>query len=126
MYKLGHQTKHWQREKYIYFFPTAFIWCSLLQKCNTGWSILQFFLLCLERNHSQIFKCNSCKKCFIRCLCSWYNLLRSMFLKLCDNWKTLFFIRAYCYSEFLSNTVFFCALKQVFWKKAILSLLSLQ
>ena len=64
-------------------------------------SILQVLLVCLKRNHSQIFKDSSCKKIFLQCLCYWYNLLRRMFSILCDTWKTIFLIKVYWYSVFL-------------------------
>ena len=36
---------------------------------------------------------------FLQCVCYWYNLLRWMFFILCDNWKTLLFMKVYRYSE---------------------------
>ena len=53
-----------------------------------------FLALSLKRNGSQTFKCSSSNKPFLQCICYWYNLLRQKcFFILCDNWKTLFFIK---------------------------------
>ena len=39
------------------------------------------------------------KAIFLQCVCYWHNLLRWMFFLVCDNWKTLLFVKVYRYSE---------------------------
>ena len=85
------------------------------KKTHTDQSILQTFLLCLNKNVWQTFKSSSCKKVFPKCVYHWYNLLRWMFFVPCDNWKT-FFIQIYCYPEVWFNGHVLHSLEQVFWK----------
>ena len=42
----------------------------------------------------KLSKVAAAKKVFLQCVCYRYNLLRSMFFILCDNWKTLFFSKS--------------------------------
>ena len=73
------------------------------KKTRTDQSIPRLFLCCLKRNDPQTFKSGSCENPFLQCVCYWYDLLRWMFFILCDNWKTIFFIKVYRYSESFSN-----------------------
>ena len=57
------------------------------------------FLLCLKRNDPHTFKMAAAKNPFLRCERYWYNLPRWMFFILCDNWKSLPFVKVYHYSE---------------------------
>ena len=52
-------------------------------------------LFCLKRIDSQTFKRSNCKKRFLQCLCHSYNSLLKMFFIPRDNWRALFFIKAY-------------------------------
>ena len=56
-----------------------------------------------KRNGSQTFTCSTSNKPFVQCICYWYKLLRTMLFILCDNWKTLFFMKIYRYSEGFSS-----------------------
>ena len=44
------------------------------------------------------------------CVFYWYNLLRGIFYISCDNWKTLLFIKVYCYPEGLFQSPCYCVL----------------
>ena len=57
------------------------------------------FLICLKRSSPRTFKSGSYKNTFLQWVRYWYNLLRWMFFILCDNWKTLLFVKVYRYSE---------------------------
>lgn len=57
-------------------------------------------------------KCESSKAAIAKstspqCICYRRNLLRWMFLILCDNLKTLFYCKVYCYSEVFCTAMFF-------------------
>ena len=56
-----------------------------------------------ETNDLETLKCSSCNKLFLQCVCHWYGLFQWMFFILCDNWKRIFFIKVYRYSEGFSN-----------------------
>ena len=106
IYTLVHQTKYLHR-KTKFSFHKQYLFDLLLPRnvneTHTEQSILQTFLLCLERNVSQTFKISSCKKVFPKCVYHWYKLLWWMFFIPCDNWKTLFFIQIYRYLEVCYN-----------------------
>ena len=57
-------------------------YASLLQKPNF-W----------KKNDLQTCKSGSCKNLFVQCVRYWCNLLRWIFFILCDNWKTLIFLK---------------------------------
>ena len=56
---------------------------------------------------------------FLQRVCYWYNLLRWMFFILCDNWKTLLFMKVCRYSEIFLSAMLLLFLKPVFWKKSV-------
>ena len=68
---------------------------EIQKKTRTDQSIPRICLLCLKRNDPQTFKSGSCKNSFLQCVCYCYNLLRWMFFVLCDNWKTLLFMKVW-------------------------------
>ena len=76
------------------------------------------------RNDPQAFKSGSWKQSFLQCVCYWYNLLRWMFFILCDNWKTLLFIKVYRYCGIFLYAMLLLSLKPVFWKKSVFYALS--
>ena len=84
-------------------FHKQYLFCLLTsrnaKKTRTDHSIPLVFLLCLKRNDLQTLKSGSCKISFLQCVRYWYNLLRWMFLILCDTWKTLLFVKVYRYSD---------------------------
>ena len=84
-------------------YPFDLVFWRNAKKSHTDQSILQTFLLCVERNNSQTFKSNSFKKVFLKCIYHSYNLLQQMFFIACDNSKTLFFIQIYFYLEVSYN-----------------------
>ena len=96
------------------------------KKTRTDQSIPRVFLLCLKRNDPQTFTSASCKNPFLQCVCYWYNLLRWMFFILCDNWKTLLFMKVCRYSEIFLSAMLLLSLKPVFWKKSVFYALSPQ
>ena len=99
---------------YFVFWPL-----EMQKKTRTDQSIPRVFLLCLKRNDPQTFTSASCKNPFLQCVCYWYNLLRWMFFILCDNWKTLLFMKVCRYSEIFLSAMLLLSLKPVFWKKSI-------
>ena len=105
----------------IYF---VFLPLEMQKKTQTDQSIPCVFLLCLKRNDPQTFKSGSCKNPFLQCVCYWYNLLRWMFFILCDNWKTLLFMKVCRYSEIFLSAMLLLSLKPVFWKKSVFYALS--
>ena len=104
----------------IYF---VFLPLEMQKKTRTDQSIPRVFLLCLKRNdpHS-----GSCKNPFLQCVYYCYNLLRWMFFVLCDNWKTLLFMKVCRYSEIFLSAMLLLSLKPVFWKKSAFYALSPQ
>ena len=79
-----------------------------------------FLALSLKRNGSQTFKCSSSNKPFLQCICYWYNLLRQKcFFILCDNWKTLFFIKIIAALRAFPAAMFPRSLREVVWKRSI-------
>ena len=62
-----------------------------------------FLVLSLKRNGPQTFRCSSSNNPFLQYICYCCNLLRWMFFILCDNWKTLLFIKVHRYSEGFSS-----------------------
>ena len=107
----------------IYF---VFLPLEMQKKTQTDQSIPCVFLLCLKRNNPQTFKSGSCKNPFLQCLCYCYNLLRWMFFILCNNWKTLLFMKVCHYSEIFLSAMLLLSLKPVFWKKSTFYALSPQ
>ena len=107
----------------IYF---VFLPLEMQKKTRTDQSIPRVFLLCLKRNDPQTFKSGSCKNPFLQCVCYCYNLLRWMFFILCDNWKTLLFMKVCRYSEIFLSAMLLLSLKPVFWKKSAFYALSPQ
>ena len=107
----------------IYF---VFLPLEMQKKTRTDQSIPRVFLLCLKRNDPQTFKSGSCKNPFLQCVCYCYNLLRWMFFILCDNWKTLLFMKVCRYSEIFLSAMLLLSLKPVFWKKSVFYALSPQ
>ena len=107
----------------IYF---IFLPREMQKKSQTDQSIPCIFLLCLKRNDLQTFKSGSCKNPFLQCLCYCYNLLRWMFFILCNNWKTLLFMKVCHYSEIFLSAMLLLSLKPVFWKKSTFYALSPQ
>ena len=79
-----------------------------------------------KRNDPLTFKSGSCKTAFHRCSCYWYNLLRWMSFTLCDNWKTLLFVKVYRYFEIFLTTMLLLSLKPVFWEKPVFYAFSTQ
>ena len=106
---------------YFVFWPL-----EMQKKTRTDQSIPRVFLLCLKRNDPQTFKSGSCKNPFLQCVCYWYNLLRWMFFILCDNWKTLLFMKVCRYSEIFLSAMLLLSLKTEFWKKSVFYTLSPQ
>ena len=56
---------------------------------------------------------------FLQYVSYWYNLLQWIFFILCDNWKTLFFMKVCRYFEIFLSTMLLLSLKPVFWKKSV-------
>ena len=65
----------------------VFLTLKMQKRLEQTKSIPLVFLLCLKRKDLQTFKTGSCKNLFLQCV----------FL-FCDNWKTLLFVKVYCYS----------------------------
>ena len=97
----------------------VFLNLEMQKKTRTDPSIPRAFLLCLKRNDPQTFKSGSCKNPFLQCVCYCYNLLRWMFFILCDNWKTLLFMKVCRYSEIFLSAMLLLSLRPVFWKKSV-------
>ena len=74
----------------------------------------------LKRNDPKTFKTGSCKNLFLQRVWCWYKLLRWMYFVLCDNRKTLLFLKVYCYSEIFLTAMLLLFFKKVFWKKCVL------
>ena len=58
-------------------------------------------------------------KPFLQCVCYLHNLLWWIFYILCDNWKTLFFVKVYSYFERSSNRHVAAFFKEVFLKRSV-------
>ena len=105
----------------IYF---VFLLLEMEKKTQTDKSIPCVFLLCLKREVPQTFKSGSCNNLLPWSVCCWYNLLRWMFFILCDNWKTIIFMKNLHYSEISLFAMLMLSLKPVFWKKSIVYAIS--
>ena len=53
-----------------------------------------------------------CAVLFLQCACYWYYFYFSFFV-LCDNWKTLLFVKVYPYSGIVLTAMFLISLKPV-------------
>ena len=106
---------------YFVFWPL-----EMQKKTRTDQSIPRVLLLCLKRNNPQTFKSGSCENFILQCVCYCYNLFRWMFFILCDNWKTLLFMKVCHYSETFLSAMLLLSLKSVFWKKSAFYVLSPQ
>ena len=105
----------------IYF---IFLPLEMQKKTQTDWSIPCVFLLCLKRNDPQTFKCQLQKS--FPPVCMLLLKLALMFFILCDNWKTLLFMKVCRYSEIFLSAMLLLSLKPVFWKKSVFHALSPQ
>ena len=72
----------------------------------------RFFIFYLKKKTThKPLKVAAAKHPFVQCVCYpfvqcvWYKLLRRMFSILCDNWKTVPFVKVYRYSETLKGHV---------------------
>ena len=106
---------------YFVFWPL-----EMQKKTRTDQSIPRVFLVCLKRNNPETFKSGSCKNFFLQCVCYRYNFLWWMFFILCDNWKTLLFMKVCCCSEIFLSAMLLFSLRPVFWKKSTFYALSPQ
>ena len=66
-----------------------------------------------------------CAVLFLQCACYWYYFYFSFFI-LCDNWKTLLFVKVYPYSGIVLTAMFLISLKPVVWKKSVFHAISPQ
>ena len=73
---------------------------EIKKKTQTDQSIPCVFLLCLKRNDPQTFKCQLQKS--FPPVCMLLLKLALMFFILCDNWKTLLFMKVCRYLSFFS------------------------
>ena len=71
----------------------------------------------LETNHKPLKV--AAAKTLLQGVCYCYNLLWWMFFILCDNWKTLLFMKVYRFPEIFLDTILILSMKTVFWKKAV-------
>ena len=95
----------------IYF---IFLPLEMRKKTRTDQSIPRIFLLYLKRKDPQTFKSGSCKKSFFPVCMLLLQLAWRMFFLLCDNWKTLLFIKACRCSETFLRAMLLLSLKPVF------------
>ena len=93
----------------IYF---VFLPLEMQKKTQTDQSIPCVFLLCLKRNDPQTFKCQLQKS--FPPVCMLLLKLALMFFILCDNWKTLLFMKVCRYSEIFLSAMLLLSLKPVF------------
>ena len=100
-----------------------FVFLSLeMQKTLEQTKLYTRFWLCLKRNDSQTFKVAAPKTLFSSvCVMS-----TTCFFILCDNWKTLVFLKIQHYSEIFLGAMLLLSLKPVFWKKSVFYALSPQ
>ena len=75
-----------------------------MQKNSNRPKYTRVFYFCLKRNDPQTFRIGTWKIPFLQCICYCYELLRLMFLILCDTLNTLLFKKICRYSEIFKAT----------------------
>ena len=82
---------------------------------------MQVFLLCLESNNRQTFKWS--RKTFSLVCMLFIQLASINVFNPCDNWKTSFLIKVYCYPDIFFTRHVLAFLEKAFWKKSVFYLL---
>ena len=91
------------------------------QNSNRPKYTMHFLKFCLKWNNPQTFKSGSNKNPLLQCVFYFHNMSRCF--NLSDNWKTLLFIKVFCYSKIFLIAMLLLSLQTVIWKKFIFHVL---